>query len=217
MLRGTLLLVIVGIFRVWAAGPTPDVPSEPPTDEIQGLLAESAQAVTEQEERKRRFSAGETLDPNRASEIQLDRLPGVGPSLAQAIIEFREKEGPFSQASDLLAVRGVGPASLDRFTPLLDFSRGVPRRASSRRRSPRTGRVSPASLRPPAKLALNSASAEQLESVPGIGPVMARRILEIRNERGRFATLDDLLDVPGIGAKTLLRLRGHLRVGGRTP
>ncbi len=213
MLRGTLLLVLVGTVRVWVAGPLPDVPTDSGVDEIQGLLAESEKALSEREERKRRFGPGETLDPNRASEIQLDRLPGVGPSLARSIVEFRETQGPFGQASDLLAVRGLGPASLTRITPLLDFSRRVSRRRPSTAPS-RSGdrRGARGSTRPPGKLALNSASAAELESIPGIGPVTAQRILEIRKLRGRFDTLDDLLEVPGIGPKTLLNLREHLRV-----
>ncbi|WP_288804599.1 helix-hairpin-helix domain-containing protein [uncultured Bifidobacterium sp.] len=58
---------------------------------------------------------------------------------------------------------------------------------------------------------LNSASQQDLENVKGIGPVKAAKILEHRRViGGRYTSVDQLLDVPGIGAKTLARLRPYL-------
>ena len=58
---------------------------------------------------------------------------------------------------------------------------------------------------------LNSASQQDLENVKGIGPVTAAKILEHRQAvGGRYTSVDQLLDVPGIGAKTLARLRPYL-------
>lgn len=54
---------------------------------------------------------------------------------------------------------------------------------------------------------INSATQSELESLPGIGPVTAARIIEYRNEVGTFETLDDLDAVPGIGPATLENLR----------
>lgn len=57
------------------------------------------------------------------------------------------------------------------------------------------------------RISVNSASAEQLTRLPGIGPTLARRIIAARP----FAGLDDLLRVPGIGPKTLAALRERAR------
>jgi competence protein ComEA len=57
------------------------------------------------------------------------------------------------------------------------------------------------------RLDLNRATQQQLESLPGIGPVLAKAILDHRAKIGRFASVEQLLDVSGIGPTTLARLR----------
>jgi competence protein ComEA len=63
-----------------------------------------------------------------------------------------------------------------------------------------------------APLDLNTATAEQLDLLPGIGPVTAAKILAWRAQHGRFSTVEELAEVPGIGPKTLDELRPHVRV-----
>jgi competence protein ComEA len=58
-----------------------------------------------------------------------------------------------------------------------------------------------------AKVNLNTATAEQLDTLPGVGPVTAQAILGWRETNGRFGSVDDLLDVKGIGEATLAELR----------
>jgi competence protein ComEA len=59
------------------------------------------------------------LDLNQATLEQLETLPGVGPTTAQAIIDYRTRHGPLSSVDDLLEVRGIGPAKLDGFRDLV--------------------------------------------------------------------------------------------------
>ena len=66
-------------------------------------------------------------------------------------------------------------------------------------------------------LDVNAATASELTLLPGIGPVLAQRIVAARNERGAFRELDDLLAVPGLGPKSLNRLKSWIRLGGRPP
>ena len=56
---------------------------------------------------------------NRASVTELDALPGVGPSTAQAIVDYRTTNGPFGSPEDLLNVRGIGPAKFDAMRKLV--------------------------------------------------------------------------------------------------
>lgn len=62
------------------------------------------------------------------------------------------------------------------------------------------------------RLDLNLATLEQLDALPGIGPVTARRILDWRAEHGRFASVDQLREVEGIGAKRFESLRDLVTV-----
>jgi competence protein ComEA len=61
-------------------------------------------------------------------------------------------------------------------------------------------------------LDLNSATLEQLDGLPGVGPVLAQRIIDWRNKHGRFSSVDELTDVSGIGERTLADLRALVRV-----
>ncbi|HEX9970116.1 MAG TPA: helix-hairpin-helix domain-containing protein, partial [Acidimicrobiales bacterium] len=64
---------------------------------------------------------------------------------------------------------------------------------------------------PPAPVDLNTATVEQLEALPGVGPSIARAIVEHRTRHGRFRSVEDLLDVPGIGESKLNALRQRVR------
>lgn len=64
----------------------------------------------------------------------------------------------------------------------------------------------------PAQVDLNTADVAALETLPGVGPVMAQRILAWRSQHGRFSSVDELGEVSGVGEKTLARLRPLVRV-----
>jgi len=59
---------------------------------------------------------------------------------------------------------------------------------------------------------LNRAGAEELERLPGLGPVLARCILEYREKKGNFKTVQELLRVPGIGPKKLAQISAKVYV-----
>ncbi len=61
-------------------------------------------------------------------------------------------------------------------------------------------------------LNLNTATAKQLESLPGIGPALARRIVDFREKKGKFKRVEELLAIPGISEKKWKALRDYLTV-----
>jgi competence protein ComEA len=70
----------------------------------------------------------------------------------------------------------------------------------------------PAAGAPPGKININTASSAELETLPRVGPATAERILAWRETNGRFGTVDDLLNVPGIGDKTFESLKDLVTV-----
>jgi competence protein ComEA len=65
---------------------------------------------------------------------------------------------------------------------------------------------------PAAPVNLNTATADELGTLDGVGPATAQKILAYRQEHGGFSSVDDLDQVPGIGAKRLAALRPHVTV-----
>src|SRR6267142_2054948 len=61
----------------------------------------------------------ELVDINSASAVDLEKVPGLGPSLSRRIVEFRDKNGPYSTVEDLLKVQGIGEKSLSHFREFL--------------------------------------------------------------------------------------------------
>ena len=66
---------------------------------------------------------------------------------------------------------------------------------------------------PPKPVNINTATSEQLQTVPGIGPATADKILQMRKSYGSFKSVDDLLAIRGIGPKRLDKMRKYLTVG----
>ncbi len=60
---------------------------------------------------------------------------------------------------------------------------------------------------------VNTAGEDALVAVPGIGPALAKRIIEFRQQNGPFTRIEDLLKVRGIGEKTLQKMKPFLTVG----
>jgi len=79
-------------------------------------------------------------------------------------------------------------------------------------RSPRSAPQAAATATTQFPINLNTATADQLEAIPGIGPVLAQRIIEYRQTHGRFQSVDELLEVRGIGSKRLESMRPYVTV-----
>ncbi len=59
------------------------------------------------------------ININTATQAELESLPGIGPSLAQRIIAYREQNGPFKTIEDIQKVKGIGPATFERIKDLI--------------------------------------------------------------------------------------------------
>jgi len=71
-----------------------------------------------------------------------------------------------------------------------------------------------AKKKPPARpVNINTATSEELQQVPGIGPATADKILQMRKSYGAFKSVDDLLAIRGLGPKRLEKMRKYMTVG----
>ena len=220
----TLLLAGGAAVRALGTDPAPAELTGPPGAESSAshLAAEVADSVDRAERRREPLAPGERMDPNTATADELDRLPKVGPALAARIVEWRQAHGAFRTMADLDSVPGVGPALLRDAGPHLALA-PAPAKASARSLSggsapgaepDRTpGKRTAASLPPGSIVDINRATAEELAALPGIGPALARRIVEWRGSHGPFRDAGALEAVPGIGPATVERLRPLVRAG----
>jgi competence protein ComEA len=64
-------------------------------------------------------STTELIDINTASAAELEALPGIGPTTAQKIVEYREQNGPFVSTEDIINVSGIGPGTYERIKDLI--------------------------------------------------------------------------------------------------
>lgn len=163
------------------------------------------------------------VDVNSADSAALESLPGIGPSKAAAIIAYREANGPFKSLDDLDRVEGIGPSTLANLQELVSFGNAaIPAGASSSTPAASSPASNASASTPtvasgaaPAKatssagcpININSADANVLEGLPGIGASKAAAIVQYRTDNGAFSSCDGLDGVSGIGSATLAGLR----------
>lgn len=179
-------------------------PGEPP-GQVQLLGALPAGSPRAQRDSARHhaqpLAPGERLDVDVASAAELARLPKVGLRLAKVIVADREAHGTFGGLAGLDRVPGIGPGLLQLLGPHLVFSGPG---AASPARSQSEPAVAPVDL--------NSATATDLDALPGIGPSRAAAILQYRERHGRFSSVEQLKEVPGLGSAAVSRVRALLLV-----
>ncbi|MFT5367164.1 MAG: comEA protein [Candidatus Latescibacterota bacterium] len=64
-----------------------------------------------------------SIDVNTATTKDFEKLPGIGPQIAQRIVDHRTKTGSFTTLEDLTKVSGVGPKTLERLRPMITLSK----------------------------------------------------------------------------------------------
>jgi DNA uptake protein ComE-like DNA-binding protein len=125
------------------------------------------------------------FDPNKASYRELRSL-GLSGKLSNTLLNYREAGGIFRQAEDILRVYGFDSTDYSRLEAFI--------RIDTLYAGPSLQREFPE----PERFELNTADSVRLLSVPGIGPVFARRILRYRDWLGGFHSEGQLLEVYGL-------------------
>jgi competence protein ComEA len=171
------------------------------------------------------------VDLNQATIAELMQIPGVGPKLAERIVEYRREHGGFRNVQDLRNVATVGPKTYQRLLhwvcvdgisaepapqvvppPVKEKAAAGPARDQPVPRKPAAAKAQVKKTKKiykGPKLNINTATVDQLMQIDGIGPKKAQAIVTARTIRP-FQSIDDLRRAKGIGPKTLAKLRPHV-------
>jgi competence protein ComEA len=79
----------------------------------------SPSAYTTVQEARPAAASAQPVNVNTATVAQFEALPGIGPSMAQRIVAYRDKNGPFKKLDDLMNIQGIGEKSFLKLRPLL--------------------------------------------------------------------------------------------------
>jgi competence protein ComEA len=160
-------------------------------------------------------AAADLTDLNTADQKELAQVPGVGPKLAEAIVDHRLAHGPFKSLDELKNVRGVGPLTFEKvrghfrvgLTSLPRSAELPPSPGPAAAPAPRPTPTASKKIQPgEPPINVNAATADELQRLPAVGPVTAQNIIAARTAKP-FETVNDLDKVKGIGPKTLEKLR----------
>jgi competence protein ComEA len=181
-----LVLILLGAWYMARARPTASA-SEPPvaTISLQSSPTESASVTVD--------VAGAVAKPGVYRLTTADRVE-----------DALKRAGGATRHADLSQINRA--AKLEDGRQIL-----VPTRAPAVRAAAPPPSV-PGAAAPSQPINLNTATLEQLDTLDGVGPTTAQKILDYRKEHGGFGSVDELDQIPGIGEKRLAALRDHVRV-----
>ena len=176
------------------------------------------------------------VDVNTADVKTLEALPGIGSTLANRIVEGR----PYKDVSDLEKVKGLTPSKLKPITNQITFGSSATAKGTSKSKKTTTSstsageKSSSVAQQPPPKnsqdkpvsptgsssgrmpagqtVNINTATLEQLDALPGIGPSKAQAVIDYRNEHGRFNSIEDIQNVKGIKEGEFSKIKDLIRV-----
>jgi len=148
-------------------------------------------------------------DPNRMTKEEWERLP-LPSYVVRTILHYRERGGIFRKKEDLKKIYGMTDSLYEAVAPFLRVEERVPaQRGLSGHRSD-SGRVPEEVPRTPAKIDINRADSAAFDSLPGITPWLARRIVRYRALLGGFVRKEQLLEVYGLDSLTYRKIRDRL-------
>lgn len=138
--------------------------------------------------------------PTAREEKQQGQKEAANPNVASSNTESNNPQTQPNQAA--------GESSEQVSAPAAEGSLKQPKQALEAEQTASAAR--PPAVKPEGSIDINTATEEELTSLPGIGPAKAKAILAYREQRGRFKKPEDLLEVKGIGPKMLAKMKDKL-------
>ena len=193
--KGILLLVLILLVAMSALFVFKHYMAQRPFD--QPVMAQNfAQPVTVQDSTLR-------LDINLADSAQWTQLKGIGPTLSQRIIRYRNSIGGFRNVEQVSKVYGIKPELFSAIEGNLYYNR------FSAPPSP-TKSITRTQKKSYPKLDINTATAEDFENLPGIGKTLSKRIVKYRNTLGGFSSIDQLKRVYYLEPETFSQIKPYI-------
>ncbi len=144
-------------------------------------------------------------DLQNITKEELITIPGIGDKKAGDILKYKEENG-FQKKSELMNVKGIGQKTYEKIEKYfidLAFEDStttiIPKR-------PIVNSI-------PNKININTADKNELTKITGIGPSKAEKIIVFREKNGRFKKKEDLIQIKGIGEKTLEKMSDQITLG----
>ncbi|MDI6793391.1 MAG: ComEA family DNA-binding protein, partial [bacterium] len=142
----------------------------------------------------------------------------IGPGIAKSIIEYRQTHGKFQAIEEITRVKRIGQKTFEKIKGRItvgtipshtDMGKSV-----SGSKTEVVGSITVKESKTfDKKVNLNTATLEEIESLPKIGPAIAKRIIEYRDTHGGFKSIEEIIEVKGIGEKTFEKIKGLITVG----
>lgn len=146
------------------------------------------------------------FDINHADSADWAQLPGIGKVLSARIVRYRTAIGGFSSVDDLASVYSLSAEVLENIRPQLYVDSATIPQTSFESRNPtpfKTGFQGP-------PIDINTATADELARLPGIGTVLSQRIIKFRDSRNGYTSVEELRDVYQLSPEVYEDIKAHL-------
>lgn len=152
------------------------------------------------------------FDPNTLSGDSL-MLLGLSGRTVRTLLNYREKGGQFRQPEDLKKIYGLPPEQAEGLMPFVTIPKSEPKPENEAADAEaEAAPPQPKAPEAPASIRINTATPEDWQALPGIGPAFARRICGFRDKLGGFAHVDQVEETYGLPDSTFQRIRPQLVV-----
>lgn len=144
-------------------------------------------------------------DLQNITKEELITIPGIGEKKAADILRYKEENG-FQTKTDLMKIKGIGKKTYEKIEKYfidLAFENSTTTIIPVRQEINHI----------PNKININTADKNELTKITGIGPSKAEKIIVFREKKGRFKKKEDLLQIKGIGQKTLEKMNDQITLG----
>ena len=164
-------------------------------------------------ESKKVLTHYQNFDPNTITEKEWTQL-GVPPKTIATIKKYISKGGRFYKPEDLKKIWGLSPQKCDELIPYVKIESGAsfqPHKSSTPFSSKTNHQIKKATI-----IEINSADSLMIESLPGIGPALTKRIIAYRNKMGGFYTIEQLKEVWGLQDSVYQKIKDKIIVNAET-